>query len=98
VFECFAKSCKGKGKYPRRVNRFLDKADAKSTGNLRKHAKVCWGDDTVRAGDDTKDIVAAREAVKKNKLKDGTLTAVFHRLGKGKVPYSHRQHMKAETR
>ena len=28
----------------------------------------------------------------------GSLTAAFERKGKGKVTYSHRQHMKMETR
>jgi hypothetical protein len=58
VFKCLAKPCKGKGRNPRCVNRFLDKKDAKSTGNLQKHARLCWGDET-------KDILAACEAVKK---------------------------------
>jgi DNA phosphorothioation-dependent restriction protein DptG len=98
MFECLVKPCKGKGRNPRCVNRFLDKKDAKSTGNLRKHARLCWGDETVRAGDETKDILAAREAVKKNQLKDGSLTAVFERIGKGTATYSHRQHMKTESK
>jgi hypothetical protein len=98
MFECIAKPCKGKGRNPQYVNRFLNKKDAKSTGNLRKHTRLCWGDKTVWAGDNTKDIVAAQEAVQKNPLKDGSLTAVFERLGKGKTIYSHRQHMKAKSK
>ena len=42
VFECCAKHCKGKVN-GRMVRRYLDTSDAKSTGNLRKHARVCWG-------------------------------------------------------
>lgn len=38
-FKCAAKSCKGRS---REVRRFLDKKHAKSTSNLRKHAKKCW--------------------------------------------------------
>lgn len=37
IFECSAKSCKGKGNGCL-VCRYLDTSDCKSTGNLRKHA------------------------------------------------------------
>jgi len=97
VFECMAKPCKGKGRNPRSVNRFLDKKDAKSTGNLRKHAKLCWGDETVLAADNTKDIIVARSALR-NLLRNGSVMAAFERVGKGKVTYSHRQHTKAESK
>ena len=40
VFECSAKHCKGKGN-GHMVHRYLDTSDAKSTSNLRKHARVC---------------------------------------------------------
>ena len=99
VFECVAKCCQGKGRYQRQVNRFLDKKDAKSTTNLRKHAKICWGVETVEAADNTKDVDLAKEILSRHGgLKDGSLTAVFERNGKGKVSYSHRQHTKAETK
>ena len=52
VFECKAKHCKGKAN-GQQVCCYLDTTDAKSTGNLRKHAKVCWGDETVAAVDKT---------------------------------------------
>jgi hypothetical protein len=32
----------------------LDTSDAKSTGNLRKHAKKCWGDEVVTLDDKAK--------------------------------------------
>jgi hypothetical protein len=100
VFRCLAKSCKGKGRpHARLVNRFLDTKDAKSTSNLLKHARVCWGRETVEAANIT-NLDGAREAVGKNELKDGSLTAVFERLknGKGKLTYSHRQHTKTEAK
>jgi hypothetical protein len=50
VFECNAKSCKGKGN-GRMVRRYLDTSDAKSTSNLRKHAKICWGEEVVASAD-----------------------------------------------
>jgi len=48
VFQCAAKSCRYKS---RGVRRYLDKSDAKSTGNMRKHARKCWGDETVASAD-----------------------------------------------
>jgi hypothetical protein len=44
------------------VRRYLDTTDAKSTSNLRKHAKICWGEEAVAAADQTRDVLAAREA------------------------------------
>jgi len=40
VFECSATRCMGKGN-GWVVRRYLDTGDAKSTSNLRKHAKIC---------------------------------------------------------
>jgi hypothetical protein len=97
VFECDAKHCKGKGN-GRMVRRYLDTTDAKSTGNLRKHAKICWGDDVVTAADATRDVLAAREALGKMKLKDGSILEAFQRVAKSKVTYSHRQHTTTESR
>ena len=94
VFECSAKHCKGKGN-GRMVHRYLDTTDAKSTGNLRKHAKVCWGEETVAAADKTRDIDAAREAL--GKLKNGSITEAFERVAKSKVTYSSCQHTMTET-
>lgn len=99
VFSCNAKTCKGKGEKRRQVRRYLDKGDAKSTSNLRKHAKLCWGNEAVAAADTTKNAAAAREAMSKTDLKrDGSITTSFERIGKGKITYSHRQHTKTESR
>jgi hypothetical protein len=100
VFECNAKPCKGKGRDPRCVNRYLDKKDAKSTGNLRKHARICWGEETVQACDDTKDVLAARVALRQHNRRDGTVLAAFERVGnlKKKPTYSNRQHTKTEVK
>jgi hypothetical protein len=100
VFECTAKHCRGKGKGGRCVNRYLDTGDRKSTGNLRKHAKLCFGDEAVAVADMGKDIDATRAALAKdpNLLRSGLLTANFERKGKGKVTYSHQQHTKTETK
>ena len=96
VFECAAGRCKARN--DRDVRRFLDKSDARSTGNLRKHAKNCWWEEAVAAADSTRSIDAAREVLAKTKLRDGSITAEFARIGKTKVTYSHRQHTKTEAR
>jgi hypothetical protein len=98
-FQCTATNCKGHGKDPRTVRRYLDKTDRNSTGNLRKHARLCWGDDILRAADACGNLESTREGINKSKkLTDGSIIAAFERTGEGKVTYSHRQHDKAETR
>ena len=96
IFECAAGRCRGKN--GRDVRRYLDKRDAKSTSGLRRHAIKCWGAETVKSADDTKDLEAARTILLKSKLRDGTIMAEFECIGKGKVTYSHRQHTSTEAR
>jgi hypothetical protein len=95
VFECSARHCKGKGN-GRMVRRYLDTGDAKSTSNLRKHAKVCWGVETVAEADEKRNLGAALDGLKK--FKDGSITEAFERTGKGKATYSHRQHTTTQSR
>jgi hypothetical protein len=64
---------------------------------LRRHAKHCWGKETVVEMSTAKDIDTARHALKGATLRDGSITAVFERTGKGKITYSHRSHTKSET-
>lgn len=81
------------------MNRWLDTKDKSSTGSLRDHAKVCWGEDLVKeAAEAGSSIADMREALQKAKLDQGRLTAVFERVGKGKVTYSHMPHTREETR
>ncbi|KAG1797936.1 hypothetical protein EV424DRAFT_1265608, partial [Suillus variegatus] len=89
-FKCAATRCK-KG-----VHRFLDKKDAKSTSNMRKHAKICWGEETVKLADETKNSQEAHTII--SGAKDSSITASFERTGKGKVTYLHRQHTRTETK
>ena len=96
MFECAAGKCRGKNR--RDVRHFLDTGDAKSTSGLRRHAKNCWGDEAVEAADGTQDLESARKVLAKTKLRDGTITAQFERIGKGKVTFSHRQHTSTEAR
>jgi hypothetical protein len=56
-FKCQVKGCKVK------VQHFLGKGDARSTGNMRKHVFACWGEDVLQAADQAKD---ANEVRKKN--------------------------------
>jgi stalled ribosome alternative rescue factor ArfA len=92
VFKCMGKGCK------QRVRRYLDKGDAKSTSNMAKHVKSCWGPEAYEAAQDAKSAAAAREGVIRNLLRSGTITSSFERKSKGKVSYSHRQHTKTETK
>lgn len=96
VFECAAGKCRGKN--GRDVRRYLDTCDAKSTSSLRRHAKKCWGSEAVEAADGTKDLESARLVLMKTKLRDGSITAQFEHIAKGKVTFSHRQHTTTEVR
>lgn len=69
------------------MNRYLDKADARSTSNLRKHVRNCWGTDVLAAADKIKNLDAIRAVVGKTDLKDGSLAAAFQGVGKGKLTY-----------
>jgi hypothetical protein len=91
-FACAAKGCQ------KRIRRYLDKADAKSTSNLRKHAKQCWGIETVETADKMKNASEARQSGITSGHPNGSITALFERVGKGKVTFSHRQHTKTETK
>ena len=54
-FRCAGRGCK------QRICRYLDKNDAKSTSNLRKHAKSCWGTEAVEIAGTVKTAAEARE-------------------------------------
>ncbi|KAF8798677.1 hypothetical protein BYT27DRAFT_7122876 [Phlegmacium glaucopus] len=97
IFECAAARCLDKGN-GRMVRRYLDTGDAKSTSNLRKHAKICWGDEAVAAADNTKSIQAAREALENMVSVNSSITEAFKCVAKGKVTYSHRQHTTTKAR
>ena len=83
---------------PWTVYRYLDTGDAKSMSSLRRHAKNCWDEEAVQAADNTEDLASARVILTKTKLRDGSITAKFERIGKGKVTYSHRQHTSTKSR
>ena len=97
VFECSATHCRGKGN-GHMVRRYLDTGNAKSTSNLRKHAKICWGEDIVGDANKTKDVHVAREALTKMKSANGSITDTFERVARAKVTYRHHQHTTTEAR
>jgi hypothetical protein len=51
----------------------------------------------MSAADDARDAKSACEALGHNKKLDRSITAVFQRVGKGQVTYSHRQHTKIKA-
>ena len=77
-------------------------ADQKSTGNMHKHVRRCWGDALVDKANaaKSKDVSVddIRAGLASAKLKDGSIMALFEWIGKGKPTYSARQHTYAETR
>ena len=91
-FKCQAKRCKTK------VRRYLDKGDARSTGNMWKHVRSCWGDEVLKAAGQAKNANEAREKIVGSFLRNGSITTSFKCSGKGKITYSHRQHTWTETR
>jgi len=58
----------------------------------------CWGKEIVQSASAAKDIASAQQALGKAEMRDGSLTAVFERSGKGKITYSHVSHTREETR
>lgn len=89
-----AKCCMGKGN-SRIVCRYLDTGDAKSTSNLRKHAK--WKEDAVATADNMRNVQAAPEVLGKMKPGNASITEAFKRAAKGTVTYSHHQHTITEA-
>ncbi|KAI0738567.1 hypothetical protein C8Q80DRAFT_1071694, partial [Daedaleopsis nitida] len=97
AFTCARKGCKLVAE-KKTLKRFLDTADKKSTGNLRKHARVCWGAEILETADKAADADEVRRSILPGHLRDGSITAHFARKKGSAVTYSHRQHTKAETR
>jgi hypothetical protein len=83
AFECAATNCLGKGGH--KVCRYLDTGNAKSTGNLHKHAKICGGEHVVATAVKTCDVWSACEALEKLKSVDSSITAAFQQVAKDKV-------------
>ncbi|KAF9219131.1 hypothetical protein BS17DRAFT_718330 [Gyrodon lividus] len=91
VFKCCARGCKVT------ICRYLDTTDARSTGNMRKHARKCWGEDSLKAADAAKNATEVHEKIIGSILRTGSITQAFKMQGKGNATYSYRQHTRAET-
>jgi len=91
-FKCAGRGCK------KMICCYLDKKVAKSTSNLHKHAKSCWGEPAMWAVDQAKSATEAHEKIVAGILWDGSITTAFEQHGKGKVTFSHCQHTKTEAR
>ncbi|KAG2050833.1 hypothetical protein BDR06DRAFT_983824 [Suillus hirtellus] len=91
-FKCCAKGCQST------TQRFLNKKNIRSTGNMHKHVRVCWGEDVLAAADHAKDANEAHTKIVGGILCNGSITASLEHKEKGKVTYSHHQHTRAETR
>ncbi|KAF8549898.1 hypothetical protein OG21DRAFT_1488178 [Imleria badia] len=70
-FTCSARGCKVK------VRRYLDTLDARSTSNMCKHVKGCWGTNALEAADSAKDVDEAQTKIAGSILRDGSITAAF---------------------
>ena len=91
-FKCAACSCKY------RARCYLDTKDKSSTGNLIKHTKNCWGDDTWNAANRCLGIDEARNMIVKPMGRMESISTIFKRLGKGRVTYSNWMHTKTEIK
>ena len=91
-FKCAARGCKYKSQC------YLDTKDKASTGNLIKHAKSCWGNEAWNTANECKNAMDARATVTNPIKRSGSITSIFKWMGKGKVTYTHRMHMKSETK
>ena len=61
--------------------------------------RYCWGDEVLQGADACADLDSVREGLDKaTKHRDGSISTAFERKGKGKLTYSHRQHMTTEVR
>ncbi|KAF8347659.1 hypothetical protein F5887DRAFT_881515, partial [Amanita rubescens] len=81
-FICANKGC------TKRIWRYLDKRDTKSTGNLKKHAERCWKPEVVQETFDTNNLKETHEVIAT--VRDGTITSHFEHSGKGKETYCNR--------
>ncbi len=97
AFICNAKTCKAKGRFGHNVWRYLDTGDSKSTSNLRRHAKGCWGEEAITAADRAEDADAARMVLRDRGAQNSSITSAFQRIGKAPMMYSNHQLTKTET-
>ena len=88
-FHCSKAGCNTK------ITQWLDKADSRSTRNLHKHTKKCWGPEVLQAADGLKeeDVWSAVAAF----VRLGSIRAFFAIQNRAeKRTYSARQHTRSE--
>lgn len=90
-FHCMNKGCKYKCQH------FLN-MDLTSTGNMIKHVKSCWGEGPWTAASGYGNIPEAHKHVIKPFLQQGTITAMFQCIGKGKLTFLTIQLTPTQTR
>jgi hypothetical protein len=83
VFKCAWPNCK---KGP--VRRLTTGPNAGSTGNLRRHANGCWGEDFVREVVAARTVKEARKVILVKPVQSQKLTAAWDRVGGGKIVIS----------
>ena len=85
LFQCAMKTCVNRSQG---VWQFLDKKDAGSMSNMRKHAKKCWRADVVMVADKVKTADDVWEVTVEGVLNAQSITTAFGRTGKGKITYT----------
>ncbi len=94
VFVCAARGC------GQELRRYLDTGDKSSSSNLYRHAKACWGKETVAEAKGTGDIEGVRNSIAVGLQRNGNIHDYFS-AGKNvnaKPTYSHQQMGRRETR
>jgi hypothetical protein len=71
IFKCRGKSCKVS------IRCFLDTMDARSTSNMCRHVRGCWGSEALDAADSTANADQVRTFIVDGLLKNGTITQSF---------------------
>lgn len=93
VFTCCAQGC------ATTVWHYQDKRDASSTGNMYKHAKSCWGEETVAQARALGNLGQVRSCIVAGLRKNGNITEYFRMKKMASKPtYLHRQMSREQTR
>ena len=77
---------------------WISKTHALLRYNMHKHARRCWGDETLEVADLAKSVNEICDRIVRSILRNGSITTAFKHNTKGKITYSHRQHTRAKTR
>ncbi|TFY55495.1 hypothetical protein EVJ58_g8214 [Rhodofomes roseus] len=91
AFRCANTGCKHD------VRRYLASKDARSTSNLRKHVRKCWGIEALEAADRMSTSSKAKDSIEKYR-RTQNLKVAFGAASKKSFRYSTIQHTPTETR